>query len=1311
MGKKQHQKDKIYVTCTEWSTLYGGKRASTEDRRRFKRLPFHCCSITFQPFKTPYCTREGIIFDLENILPFVRKHGINPVTGKKMKAGELIKLTFHRNSDGKFHCPVTFKVFNENTHIVAIKVTGNVYCYEAVERLNVKANNYFDLLSSDPFTKEDIITLQDPQNLDKFNISAFYHVQHKEEEKNDGNVVVIRQLNQETKETLAELSKDLKVPDYMWSNKPKSDGDQKKRDVFNTATYSTGKAAASLTSTVMEPVTKVEPAVLEDDVVRYKYVTKKGYVSLVTTHGRLNLELHCDLVPKTCENFIRHCASGYYNETIFHRLIRYFIIQGGDPSGTGFGGESIWNKPFADEFLPNLGHDARGILSMANSGPNTNQSQFFITFRKCKHLDKKHTVFGKVVGGMETLNKVEMLETDKDDRPLEEIQILNCEVFVDPFKDVEEMLAKERARGIETEQQEPNPSEKLSRPKPGNRREEEALEAEDRARRHNLPDLSKVFHEGIGKFINISALEEESKQSLKRESSSVNSPALLNNEVLHKKQKTVLRSTLSDFSMSESLTWKHTYKDQQSRKNNVWYLYIRNVLLTRLLKTLRQLTTGFAHLGAHHIGAITFTKPVKAYVGVIEANLPDAFFTELDCYSTIQTEKSVLERLINYRYPQARIRRTFTKSFLFSHSYFGEVSFSDSREFLCSIAQKDVHLTPLTILQLCMDLSEWGVVSSLLDKLLVDFHTYPLTYENGLGLTCKFQCVVLGKPKPLFYWCFHSRRKANKHVRIESRGILHHGWLHLTACNDEDDGEYFCCVLNSQALGTYHRTTSSFLRVEDPNFSSSGPISCYPPPAVASRSLRPTASSKFALLIGNAKFDEFPNLNENTSILHQLARGLAKYHYQVLVLQDLSADEILRAVAIYENFLNTGAYGFFYIGSHGIRINGQDYAIATDAKMSTLKNSAKRPSASMDGFISIDAISCRFQARNPSLNVMVIDTCRAGTDNEYNASRSPLAEFVQVVSSNLFRLYACQANQVAYEAKVSLLSKVLKDCINLHATQTVTNFLSSVHRQFVETLKKYWKILEAEKLTATVSGDVLGFLNQELDLQLPKEPRELHITTLAGNSTTPYGSSDIFAEYDSAMYRSLSDPTSPPVPCRYSSSKLNLWDCCLWSNISTTMNSLSTSLNMRMEENTISPNREEPGIAARKWVTLRTSVHNRLDVAIRTDPLSHTPRAYFNLNELRRCWESCDVQADPLRGSQHPLLVDHHSAVSITKIQRLQVRHKGNDRLVLQLHKPCQQSLQMFTTSTRSCHCSVIPITIDCPPIVNLWSMDISSGC
>ncbi|VDP07494.1 unnamed protein product [Schistosoma margrebowiei] len=235
--------------------------------------------------------------------------------------------------------------------------------------------------------------------MEKFNISAFYHVKNKEEQQNEGNVVVIRSLNQETKETLAELPKEISVPDYMYSTRKTSLDTGKKRDVFNTATYSTGRAAASLTSTVMEPVTKIEPAILEDDIVRYKYVKKKGYVSLVTSHGKLNLELHCDLVPKTCENFLRHCSTGYYNDTSFHRLIRYFIVQGGDPSGTGFGGDSAWGGSFADEFVPNLSHDTRGIVSMANSGPNTNRSQL-------------------VVGGLDFLGKIEMMETDKDDRPL-----------------------------------------------------------------------------------------------------------------------------------------------------------------------------------------------------------------------------------------------------------------------------------------------------------------------------------------------------------------------------------------------------------------------------------------------------------------------------------------------------------------------------------------------------------------------------------------------------------------------------------------------------------------------------------------------------------------------------------------------------------------------------------------------------------------------------------------------------------------------------------------------------------------------------
>lgn len=199
----------------------------------------------------------------------------------------------------------------------------------------------------------------------------------------------IRVLNQETKETLAELEKvEVNIPDYMYTSKPKEVSKEHTRDVYNTAHYSTGKAAASLTSTVMEPTVVVEPAILADDVVRYRYVKKKGFVRLITSAGNLNLELYCDLVPKTCENFIKLCESGVYNDTIFHRVIRHFVvglviglsfrkIQGGDPSGTGMGGDSAWGGSFPDEFSDSLKHDCRGVLSMANSGPNSNKSQLY----------------------------------------------------------------------------------------------------------------------------------------------------------------------------------------------------------------------------------------------------------------------------------------------------------------------------------------------------------------------------------------------------------------------------------------------------------------------------------------------------------------------------------------------------------------------------------------------------------------------------------------------------------------------------------------------------------------------------------------------------------------------------------------------------------------------------------------------------------------------------------------------------------------------------------------------------------------------
>lgn len=118
-------------------------------------------------------------------------------------------------------------------------------------------------------------------------------------------------------------------------------------------------------------------------------------MTLHTDVGDIKIELFCEDCPKTCENFLALCASDYYNNSLFHRNIKGFIVQTGDPTGTGKGGNSIWERKFDDEFKDNLKHTDRGMVSMANSGPNTNASQFFFTYAAQPHLDLKYTVFGK----------------------------------------------------------------------------------------------------------------------------------------------------------------------------------------------------------------------------------------------------------------------------------------------------------------------------------------------------------------------------------------------------------------------------------------------------------------------------------------------------------------------------------------------------------------------------------------------------------------------------------------------------------------------------------------------------------------------------------------------------------------------------------------------------------------------------------------------------------------------------------------------------------------------------------------------------
>ena len=148
---------------------------------------------------------------------------------------------------------------------------------------------------------------------------------------------------------------------------------------------------------------------------------EKTVAIMETNHGTIEIELFKDGAPKTVENFVGLVEKGYYDGITFHRVIENFMIQGGDPTGTGRGGESIFGKPFADEINPNLKHDQAGVLSMANAGPNTNGSQFFITLVPTPWLDGRHTVFGRVIAGLDVVQEIGNVETGAMDKPIDDV--------------------------------------------------------------------------------------------------------------------------------------------------------------------------------------------------------------------------------------------------------------------------------------------------------------------------------------------------------------------------------------------------------------------------------------------------------------------------------------------------------------------------------------------------------------------------------------------------------------------------------------------------------------------------------------------------------------------------------------------------------------------------------------------------------------------------------------------------------------------------------------------------------------------------
>ncbi|KAI5305668.1 cysteine desulfurase [Ascosphaera pollenicola] len=480
--------DKLYITHSEWASedAYSASAGSNAGLQRrggpgvsaaFRRLPFNYCALSLQPFQHPVCTSDGTIFDLMHIIPWLKKHGTNPVDGTPLKSTDLIKLNFMKNDTGEYVDPVTFKTLTNNSHIVAIKTSGNVFTWDAIEKLNIKPKMWRDLVSDDEFGRKDLITLQDPQNVEAKNLNSFKYLKDgeapigKDDSTGDinlnamGNAAKILKAKEAVAKARAErLQKSDSATSASSSgaisgrlSASKVSQNQSKSTAggrplpFNAARYTTGKAAASFTSTGLTPHTSADLALLTDEqyMLRRGRVKMKGYAQIVTNVGALNLELHTEYAPKAVWNFIRLAKKGYYDGVTFHRNIKGFMIQGGDPTGTGRGGQSIWGKNFEDEVDNPLKHDARGTVSMANKGKDTNSSQFFVAYRAVPHLDRKHTIFARLIDSpspsSSTLNAMEEAPVDSSNRPLDPITIVEVKIFVDPF---EEFL-EERNQGGE----------------------------------------------------------------------------------------------------------------------------------------------------------------------------------------------------------------------------------------------------------------------------------------------------------------------------------------------------------------------------------------------------------------------------------------------------------------------------------------------------------------------------------------------------------------------------------------------------------------------------------------------------------------------------------------------------------------------------------------------------------------------------------------------------------------------------------------------------------------------------------------------
>ena len=451
MGKHRHSKDRLFITASEHKTEWGGKKDPSQCP--IPKLAFNYCPLSLQPFKDPVCTPNGICFDIVNIVPFVKKYGKNPVDGTPLKLDDLIKLTFYKDAEGNYICPVSSKVLTESSKIVAIKTSGVVYSAGTVEELNKKPKFFFDLMTNKKFAPSDIIVIQDPMNWSNRLINDFDYIKkdldfnlvEDPEEKGLANIQLSslgkRVLSQveEKRRALEEeelmkkaLIKKKKKPVDLEELLPVTEflEERKERNDWRHERHQTGKMATSVTSTYVNLETGDEKRGLSDIEIlmiiwnEIKSLHLKTHIQLQTNLGEFNAELHSDHAVRTVYSFLDLVYKGSMSGMKFKRLLPGEILYMENSASRELKFDTVDKS---EKML----HDKPGLFTIDTLGGLNTMG---ITMDRAPQLNNTHSMFGEILSGLDLLSLIDMAG-EENGYPNKVLEINQIKVLQDPYRE------------------------------------------------------------------------------------------------------------------------------------------------------------------------------------------------------------------------------------------------------------------------------------------------------------------------------------------------------------------------------------------------------------------------------------------------------------------------------------------------------------------------------------------------------------------------------------------------------------------------------------------------------------------------------------------------------------------------------------------------------------------------------------------------------------------------------------------------------------------------------------------------------------